>query len=66
MTLKELRKEDYYEAISHFSEVSFTQTIEMANLLKKRGFDIVYLGFDVDGGIEVAGILYTKAMAGVF
>lgn len=64
MTLKELRKEDYYEAISHFSEVSFTQTIEMANLLKKRGFDIVYLGFDVDGGIEVAGILYTKAMAG--
>ncbi|MGV3011566.1 aminoacyltransferase [Streptococcus thoraltensis] len=64
IVLVELSKEQYGDALSHFSEISFTQSLEMAELLSKRGFSIRFMGFEADGGIQVAGILYSKAMAG--
>ncbi|MEQ9764442.1 aminoacyltransferase [Streptococcus sp. ZJ151] len=64
MVLVELSKEQYGDALSHFTEISFTQSLEMAELLSKRGFSTRFMGFEADGGIQVAGILYSKAMAG--
>lgn len=64
MVLVELSKEEYRVALSQFSEISFTQSLEMAELLSKRGFSIHFMGLEADGAIQVAGILYSKAMAG--
>ncbi|MFV8045030.1 aminoacyltransferase [Streptococcus pluranimalium] len=64
MVLVELSKEDYSSALSQFSEVSFTQSLEMAELLRKRGFKVRFMGLKADGAIQVAGLLYSKAMAG--
>ncbi|CAM3053149.1 peptidoglycan branched peptide synthesis protein [Streptococcus agalactiae LMG 14747] len=64
MVLVELSKEDYSSALSQFSEVSFTQSLEMAELLRKRGFNVRFMGLEADGAIQVAGLLYSKAMAG--
>lgn len=64
MVLVELSKEEYRVALSQFSEISFTQSLEMAELLSKRGFSIHFMGLEADGAIQVAGILYRKAMAG--
>ncbi|MGQ9412364.1 aminoacyltransferase [Streptococcus pluranimalium] len=64
MVLAELSKEEYRVALSQFSEISFTQSLEMAELLSKRGFSIHFMGLEADGAIQVAGILYSKAMAG--
>ena len=64
MVLAELTKEEYRVALSQFSEISFTQSLEMAELLSKRGFSIHFMGLEADGAIQVAGILYSKAMAG--
>ncbi|MGV3051267.1 aminoacyltransferase [Streptococcus hyovaginalis] len=64
MVLVELSKEDYSSALSQFSEVSFTQSLEMAELLRKRGFSVRFMGLEADGAIQVAGLLYSKAMAG--
>ncbi|CAM3337836.1 Aminoacyltransferase FemA [Streptococcus pluranimalium] len=64
MVLVELSKEQYNQALSQFAEVSFTQSLEMAELLSKRGFNVRFMGLEADGAIQVAGILYSKAMAG--
>ncbi len=64
MVLVELSKEQYNQALSQFAEVSFTQSLEMAELLSKRGFKVRFMGLEADGAIQVAGILYSKAMAG--
>lgn len=64
MALVELSNKQYEEALSQFSEVSFTQSLEMAELLKQRGFTVRLMGLDVDGSIQVAGVLYSKAMTG--
>lgn len=40
------------------------QTVEMADLLEKRGFDITFLGLEADGAIQVAGVLYSMPMTG--
>lgn len=40
------------------------QTVEMADLLEKRGFDITFLGLETYGAIQVAGVLYSMPMTG--
>ena len=40
------------------------QTVEMADLFEKRGFDITFLGLETDGAIQVAGVLYSMPMTG--
>ena len=40
------------------------QTVEMADLLEKRGFDITFLGLETDGAIQVVGVLYSMPMTG--
>lgn len=64
MTLKILSREDYETLNTRFKERSFMQTVEMADLLEKRGFDITFLGLETDGVIQVAGVLYSMPMTG--
>lgn len=64
MTLKILSREDYETLNTRFKERSFMQTVEMADLLEKRGFDITFLGLETDGAIQVAGVLYSMLMTG--
>lgn len=64
MALVELSKERYKDVLSQFSEVSFTQSLEMAALLQQRGFTVYLLGLEVDDHVPVAGILYSKPMLG--
>ena len=64
MTLKILSREDYEILNMRFKERSFMQTVEMADLLEKRGFDITFLGLETDGAIQVAGVLYSMPMTG--
>lgn len=42
MTLKILSREDYEQVSATFKERSFMQSVEMADLLEKRGFDITF------------------------
>ena len=62
MTLKILSREDYEQVSATFKERSFMQSVEMADLLEKRGFDITFLGLEADGAIQVAGVLYSMPM----
>ena len=64
MTLKILSREDYEILNTTFKERSFMQTVEMADLLEKRDFDITFLGLEADGAIQVAGVLYSMPMTG--
>lgn len=64
MTLKILSREDYEILNTRFKERSFMQTVEMADLLEKRSFDITFLGLETDGAIQVAGVLYSMPMTG--
>ena len=64
MTLKILSREDYEKLDTRFKERSFMQSVEMADLLEKRGFDITFLGLEADGAIQVAGVLYSMPMTG--
>ena len=64
MTLKILSREDYEKLDTHFKERSFMQSVQMADLLEKRGFDITFLGLEADGAIQVAGVLYSMPMTG--
>ncbi len=43
---------------------SFMQSVEMAELLEKRGYQVTYLGLKEDGELQVAGVLFSIPMAG--
>lgn len=62
--LKILSKEAYQEASKNYTERSFMQTVEMAELLERRGFKVTYLGWVRDGEVTVSGILYTMPETG--
>ncbi|MBM7635780.1 aminoacyltransferase [Streptococcus saliviloxodontae] len=64
MSLKQLTKEDYQEALTSFPACSFMQTVEMGTLLEKRGNQVTYLGFEADGEVQVLAVLYAKPMFG--
>ena len=64
MSLTILSRADYEQVSASFKECSFMQSVEMADLLEKRGFEVTFLGLEADGAIRVAGILYSKAMTG--
>ena len=64
MHLESLSLADYKQFLREVSQASFTQTPEMAELLKKRGFTVSFLGLRVEGKIQVAGILYSMPMTG--
>ena len=64
MVLKNISSEQFYRFVESASKVSFLQTVEMADLLKKRGFDTRFLALEIEGQLEVAALLYSKSMTG--
>lgn len=62
--LKILSKEAYQEASKNYTERSFMQTVEMAELLERRGFKVTYLGWVRDGEVTVSAILYSMPETG--
>lgn len=46
------------------TEKSFLQSLEMAELLTKRGFKVQFIGWQVDGDTKISAILYSKPMTG--
>lgn len=64
MTLKHLSQTEYEHAIATFKECSFMQSVQMAKLLVKRGFEVTFLGWESDGAIQVSGVLYSMHMFG--
>ncbi|EHJ51634.1 aminoacyltransferase [Streptococcus macacae] len=64
MPLKSISKKDFESHIQTAQQKSFMQSLEMADLLSKRGFDIDYIAWVEDGDIEISAILYSTSMTG--
>ena len=65
MTFKLLNQEEFIQHTSASSQRSFMQTVEMAELLSKRGFSTQYVGYtDPQGQVVVSAVLYSMPMTG--
>ena len=65
MTFKLLSQEEFIQHTSASSQRSFMQTVEMAELLSKRGFSSQYIGYtDPQGKVVVSAVLYRMPMTG--
>jgi len=65
MTFKLLSQEEFIQHTSASSQRSFMQTVEMAELLSKRGFSTQYIGYtDPQGQVVVSAVLYSMPMTG--
>lgn len=58
-----LTKEDFLSHIATAREKSFLQSVEMADLLTRRGFTVRYVGY-LEQTISVSALLYSKPMLG--
>ena len=64
MTFKIISREDFYQHSLTTSNHSFLQSIEMADLLQKRGATIQYIGWEEQGTLAISAILYSLPMTG--
>ena len=64
MTFNILSREDFYQHSLITSNHSFLQSIEMADLLEKRGATIQYIGWEEQGTLAISAILYSLPMTG--
>ena len=64
MTFKIISREDFYQHSLTTSNHSFLQSIEMADLLQKRGATIQYIGWEEQGTFAISAILYSLPMTG--
>lgn len=64
MTLHQLSRQEFHDFIQKAQQKSFLQSLEMADLLEKRGFTVTFLGYTKDGDTKVAALTYSKAMTG--
>lgn len=64
MTFKIISREDFYQHSLTTSNHSFLQSIEMADLLHKRGATIQYIGWEEQGTLAISAILYSLPMTG--
>ncbi|HFI0351180.1 TPA: aminoacyltransferase [Streptococcus suis] len=64
MSLIELTAEEFSEIIQVASEKSFLQSIEMADLLKKRGMNTHFLAYSTNNQYKIAALVFSKAMTG--
>ncbi|NRG69148.1 aminoacyltransferase [Streptococcus suis] len=64
MSLIELTAEEFSEIIQVASEKSFLQSIEMADLLKKRGMNTHFLAYRTNNQYKIAALVFSKAMTG--
>lgn len=59
-----LTQDDFQKHGQIAQERSFIQSVHMAKLLTKRGFEVTYVGWKTDETITISAILYSKAMTG--
>lgn len=64
MALTSLTKEQFKQYLEKVPEASFLQSLEMAELLSKRGFKVAFMAHEAIGDIKVAAIVYSKPMTG--
>ncbi|HFU3800670.1 TPA: aminoacyltransferase [Streptococcus suis] len=64
MSLIELTAKEFSEIIQSASEKSFMQSVEMADLLKKRGSNTHFLAYRTDDQYKVVALVFSKAMTG--
>lgn len=65
MTFKLLSQEEFIQHTATSPQRSFMQTVEMAELLSKRGFQTDYIGYaDGQGQTVVSAVLYSMPMTG--
>ena len=64
MALITLTKEEFRTYSNQVSSRSFMQSVQMGDLLEKRGAQIVYLALKQEGEIQVAALVYSLSMLG--
>ena len=64
MALTTLTKEEFQAYSGQVSSRSFMQSVQMGDLLEKRGARIVYLALKQEGEIQVAALVYSLPMLG--
>ncbi len=64
MALITLTKEEFQDYSGQVSSRSFMQSVQMGDLLEKRGARIVYLALKQEGEIQVAALVYSLPMLG--
>ena len=64
MALITLTKEEFQAYSNQVSTRSFMQSVQMGDLLEKRGARIVYLALKQEGEIQVAALVYSLPMLG--
>lgn len=64
MALTTLTKEEFRTYSDQVYSRSFMQSIQMGDLLEKRGAQIVYLALKQEGEIQVAALVYSLPMLG--
>ncbi|MGT2948251.1 aminoacyltransferase [Streptococcus devriesei] len=64
MSLQSISKDEFADHIQQAQQKSFMQTLEMAELLAKRGYDIDYIAWKEQENIEISAILYSMPMTG--
>ena len=64
MTFNIISREEFYQHSLTTSNHSFLQSIEMADLLQKRGATIQYIGWGEQGTLAISAILYSLPMTG--
>ena len=64
MALTTLTKEEFHTYSDQVSSRSFMQSVQMGDLLEKRGARIVYLALKQEGEIQVAALVYSLPMLG--
>lgn len=64
MALEILTPESFQTFCEKVQTKSFMQSLEMAELLSRRGCKVTYLGFRHGDDIQVAGVLYSLPMTG--
>ena len=64
MALTTLTKEEFQAYSDQVSSRSFMQSVQMGDLLEKRGAQIVYLALKQEGKTQVAALVYSLPMLG--
>ena len=64
MALTTLTKEEFQTYSNQVSGRSFMQSVQMGDLLEKRGAQIVYLALKQEGKTQVAALVYSLPMLG--
>ena len=64
MTLTTISKEEFTSFANTVSHRSFIQSVEMADLLEKRGNTVQFIAWKQNNQVQVAAILYSLSMTG--